>query len=128
MVEPGCHVLPRGTSRQILHERGLIVNFMDLWTNWEELEIHKKIEEAFSVILDLIQPSPREPMQGIAVTSHGNLCATDNKQEHYEDFVKELMNVCAEGEQEANFKTIAPYMKEKLADEEKWDMAEISEV
>lgn len=59
MVELGCEIVPRGVSRQELHQKGLVVNFVDMWTNWSEAEVYRKVEEAFGTLFDLTQPVPR---------------------------------------------------------------------
>ena len=49
--------VPRGVQRQRLHEKGLVVSFVDLWTNWSE--VFQVIESALQGVIDLSKPYPR---------------------------------------------------------------------
>ena len=51
--------MPRGPQRQRLHESGLIVSFVDLYTNWSEMEVSQAIESALQGVIDLSKPYPR---------------------------------------------------------------------
>ena len=49
--------VPRGVQRQRLHKKGLVVSFVDLWTNWSEVFL--VIESALQGVIDLSKPYPR---------------------------------------------------------------------
>lgn len=53
VVDPGTENVPRGTSRQILHKKDLVMCFVDFWT------LFKEVEEALGGILNPSKPSPR---------------------------------------------------------------------
>lgn len=41
-----CENVPRGAVRQELHRKGLVVSFVDIWTNWSEDEVYEGIESS----------------------------------------------------------------------------------
>ena len=59
IVDPSDVSVPRGKRRRQLHELGLIVNFVDFWTNWTEADVFHAIESAFQGALDIEKPYPR---------------------------------------------------------------------
>ena len=59
VVEDGCENVPRGRQRQYLHEKGMVVSFVDLWTNWSEEEIRESIERSLNGAIDMSKPYPR---------------------------------------------------------------------
>ena len=54
--------VPRGAHRQRLHEKGLVVSFVDLWTHWSEEEVYQAIETALQGVIDVSKPYPRYKM------------------------------------------------------------------
>ena len=51
--------VPRGKRRRQLHELGMIVNFVDFWTNWNQSDVYHTIETAFQGAIDTTKPYPR---------------------------------------------------------------------
>ena len=56
LVDSVCDTVPRGRSRTTLHEKGLVVSFVDLYTNWSEEEVHGTIESALNGMIDPSKP------------------------------------------------------------------------
>ena len=59
LVDSTYENVPRGKYRQVLHEKGLVVSFIDMWTNWNEDEVHGAIEMALNGAIDPSKPYPR---------------------------------------------------------------------
>ena len=51
--------VPRGPRRRLLHELGLVANFVEFNTAWKENKVIQVIEEAFKKVVDASQPIPR---------------------------------------------------------------------
>ena len=58
VVDSESENVPRGAHRQRLHEKGLVVSFVDLWTNWSE-DVFQAIESALQGVIDVSKPYPR---------------------------------------------------------------------
>ena len=59
VVADGCENVPQGRQRQFLHEKGIVVSFIDLWTNWSEKEVCESIESSLNSVTDVTKPYPR---------------------------------------------------------------------
>ena len=59
LVEPGTEVVPRGTTRQSLHDQGCIADLLEIAGDWGQVEVFQLLEKTFESILDNSRPSPR---------------------------------------------------------------------
>ena len=59
MVESNDELVPRGSRRRRLHECGLIINFVEFDTLWNEDVLMERVENCFKDVLDQSQPHPR---------------------------------------------------------------------
>ena len=57
--DPKTTSVPRGVSRQRLYEKGLVMNFIEFHTSWDEKKMTNVIEKAFESVLSGEAASPR---------------------------------------------------------------------
>ena len=59
LLEPSQDSIPRGAARAALHDKGQIVNMVDLRSSWDEDKVRVMLETCFEGILDMTKPYPR---------------------------------------------------------------------
>ena len=59
LLEPSQDAIPRGASRVALHDKGQVVNMIDLMSSWDEDKVRVVLESCFEGILDATKPYPR---------------------------------------------------------------------
>ena len=51
ITDPEQTTVPRGVDRQTLHEEGLVVNFLEFYTSWDEVKMRETIKKAFHKVM-----------------------------------------------------------------------------
>ena len=55
-------LIPRGSTREQLHDAGQIANLVELSMSWTEEEVYRQLESRFA-IMDMTKPFPRYQVQ-----------------------------------------------------------------